>query len=88
MRGLAELASKAQALHVSHLTAAPERLLGAAILIGLGASPRRVLMKMNVISAELYAIGISFFDRPDQSVPGDHRSGLDVRSGHRASRVA
>ena len=71
-----------------HLPAAPERLLGAAILIGLDASSRRDLMKMSVISAELYAIGISFLERPDQSVPGDHRPGLDVRSGHRASRVA
>src|ERR1700742_1110535 len=33
-------------------------------------------MKMDVISEELYDIGISLFDGPDQSVPGDHRSGL------------
>src|SRR3984957_19086703 len=45
-------------------------------------------MKMTVISEELYAIGISLLDRPYQSVPGDHRSGLDIRSGHRAGHVA
>jgi hypothetical protein len=43
---------------------------------------------MDVISGELYGIRISLFDRPDQSVPGDHRSSLDVRSGHRAAHVA
>src|ERR1700742_3278628 len=37
-------------------------------------------MKMDVISEELYDIGISLFDGPDQSVPGDHRSGL--RAAH------
>jgi hypothetical protein len=72
----------------AHLTAAPERLLAAARLIRPPRSSRRDLMKMGVISAELYGIGISFFDRPDQSVPGDHRSGLDIRSGHRTSCVA
>src|ERR1700691_6163483 len=45
-------------------------------------------MKMSIISGRLYGIGISLFDRPDQSVPGDHRSGLDIRSGHRAAHVA
>jgi hypothetical protein len=41
-------------------------------------------MKMDVISGKLYGIGISSFDRPDQSIPGDHRSGLAyvVRSSH------
>src|ERR1700760_416346 len=45
-------------------------------------------MKMDVISEEVYGIGISLFDGPDQSVPGDHRSGLDIRSGHWAAHVA
>jgi hypothetical protein len=71
-----------------HLTAAPERLSGATKQIGSRTFLRRGLMKMSVINAELYAIEISPFDRPDQSVPGDHRSGLDIRSGHRAAHIA
>src|ERR1700744_5679798 len=46
------------------------------------------LMKMNVINAALYAIDASRFDRPDQSVAGDHRSGLDVEPGYRATHLA
>jgi hypothetical protein len=71
-----------------HLTAAPERILGATKQIGSRTFLCRGLMKMDVISGELYGIGISLFDCPDQSVPGDHRPGLDIRSGHRSARVA
>src|SRR5271155_3283820 len=88
MRGLAHTAAKAQALHVSPPDGRSGTSLGTARPIVLSASSGWGLMKMGVISGELYAIGISFFDRPDQSVPGDHRSGLDIRSGHRAAHVA
>jgi hypothetical protein len=71
-----------------HLTAAPERLLSAARLLGLPTSPPGGLMKMTIISGVLYAIESSLFDRPDQSIPGDHGSGFDIRSGHRAAHLA
>ena len=70
-----------------HLRAALEDLLGTVKLFSLPTWSRHGLMKMSVIIEELYGIRISSFDRPDQSVPGDHRSGLDVQPGHRATHV-
>src|ERR1700744_6588030 len=88
MRGLGHSAAKAQALHVSP----PDGRTGASIgrdeTTALPASSRHGLMKMSVICAELYAIGFSLFDRRDQSVPGDHRAGLDIHCGHGAAHVA
>src|ERR1700722_11983432 len=86
--GLAQAAAKIEALHVSPPDRRSETRFGRGETHRPLSSSRWGLMKMTVISEELYAIGISLFDRPDQSVPGDHRSGLDIRPWHRAAYVA
>ena len=88
MRGLAQSAAKVEALHVSPPDGRPATSLGRGETTALTASAGRGLMKMNTISGELYGIGISLFDRPDQSVPGDHRPGLDIHCGDGATHRA
>ena len=88
MRGLDHSAAKAQALHVSPPDGRPATSLGRGETTALTASSRRGLMKMSLISGELYGIGISLFDRLDQSVPGDHRPGLDIHCGDGATDLA
>src|ERR1700757_3332561 len=88
MRGLDHSAAKAQALHASPPAGRPGTSFARGETSALAASSHSALMKMSVISGVLYAIGISLFDRPDQSVPGDHRPGLDIHCGHGATHLA
>src|ERR1700753_2696708 len=88
MRGRDHSAVKAQALHVSPPDGRPATSLGRGETTALTDSSRRGLMKMSIITGELYGIGISLFDRPDQCVPGDHRPGLDIHCGHGATHLA
>src|ERR1700751_667786 len=88
MRGLDHAGAKAQALHVSPPDGRPGTSFARGETSALPASSNSALMKMSVISGVLYGIGISLFDRPDQSVPGDHRPGLDIHCGHGATHLA